>query len=179
MTFWKATIAAKQSRPTALCAAVVSLVAASPALASDELVLIPHVPTLITLLLLFVALIFPLNALIFRPVFRVLDEREARIKGARERAERLAETANAVIARYREAIRDVRAEAGRDRRLQLDAARTDHQQVTAAARAEAEQEIEASRAELARKVEEARTELRASGQSIARDMASRVLGRAL
>ena len=68
--------------------------AALPAAAADELVLIPDyalfgliggeegIGMLWVMVALFVVLIFPLNALMFKPIFRALDARMDRIAGA-------------------------------------------------------------------------------------------------
>ena len=45
-------------------------------------------------MVLFAALIVPVNRLLFQPIFRVLDERDASIAGTRARAERLEHEAN-------------------------------------------------------------------------------------
>ncbi|MFQ5417845.1 MAG: hypothetical protein ACE5FL_12460, partial [Myxococcota bacterium] len=66
-------------------------VAAGNAAASEgQLVLLPDPQKLLILVAFFAALIYPVNALILKPIFRVLDERDEKIAGTRRRAERLA-----------------------------------------------------------------------------------------
>lgn len=157
-------------------AAAASLLAASPAAAASTLELFPDIPLVVVLVLLFAALIIPVNNLIFKPMFRVLDEREERIAGARRRAESLDKQAQEVFGRYSTAVREARDEAEGGRREQLEAARNEQQQVATDARAQAERELESSRADLAAQVESARGELRTTAESLANDMANRVLG---
>ena len=84
------------------------LLGAAPAHAAEGLVLVPEGTLLVVLIAAFAALVFPVNALVFKPLFRVLDEREARIGGARARAAEIEVEANALLERYRDAIRDSR-----------------------------------------------------------------------
>ena len=72
-----------------LALSVMSGLMAQPALASDKLVLVPEPVILSTMIVAFVLLIFPLNQLIFKPIFRSLDERASRIDGARNRSSQL------------------------------------------------------------------------------------------
>ena len=131
------------------------------------------------LLVLFAVLVVPVNLLILKPLLRVLDERLEHIEGVRARAERLEKDADAVLEQYEQAIRDVRQQAELDRRSQIGRARDQTLEKTGAARAEAEGEIERARSALAGSLESARTALRAEARHLARDVATRVLGRAL
>ena len=79
-------------------AAFAALVAA-PAQAADGLVLVPEATLLVVLLVAFTLLVFPVNALVFKPLFRVLALREERIAGARRRALELERDAADVLAR--------------------------------------------------------------------------------
>ena len=71
-------------RPTSqsvMWIALMILLASTPAHAAADLVLIPSLPVLVSLLVLFVILIVPLNVLIFKPILDVLEERERRTSG--------------------------------------------------------------------------------------------------
>jgi F0F1-type ATP synthase membrane subunit b/b' len=162
----------------ALGAAV--LFAAAPAFAAEgNLVLIPSLEMLGALIFLFVLLIFPVHALLFRPIFAVLDGRTEKIAGTRARAEKIAADADEVLARYESSVSEAREEAERERKEQLAAARSESADQSASARAEAEREIEGARAEIAAGLEEARASLRPQVELLAREAAARVLGRAL
>jgi F-type H+-transporting ATPase subunit b len=150
---------------------------AAPAHASDELVLVPQLSLVIVLLALFVVLIFPVNALIFKPIFHALDERESRIQGARRRADHIQQDATAVLQRYEASIREARADAEIVRKEQIGAARDEQASIAGAARREAEVKINQARGELAASLDEARGSLRASTQELARTAAEQILGR--
>jgi F-type H+-transporting ATPase subunit b len=152
---------------------------ASTASASESLHLIPDSHILPVLIVGFALLVFPLNQLIFKPIFRALDERIARIQGARDRSTQLQRAADEVLDRYEAAIRDARAESEVARQQQLAVAREEQTHLTTQARTEAEGELERARADLGRAIEEARSSLRASAEELAQTAAEQVLGRAL
>ncbi len=149
------------------------------ALAADTLVLIPDLTVLTVMLVGFVVLIFPLNALLFRPIFRALDARAERIAGARDRSESLQRDADDVLERCEIAIREARSDAEAARQSQLESARADQVERTANARAEAERILDNARGELEASLGEARAQLRQQAEDLARSAAERVLGRTL
>jgi F-type H+-transporting ATPase subunit b len=150
---------------------------AAPAQASKGLVLFPDPLWLLVLIVSFAALVVPMNALLFKPIFRVLDERKERIDGARRRASQLQSEADEFLRRYRDSVREVREEADRDRRQQLEAARTDSGVETGQARGEAERIVERGKVEMESWLAGARADLRSSVEPLARVAAERVLGR--
>ena len=178
-------------RLTSLLALIGFFAGISPsAFAADKLELIPDyalfgliggegLGSLWIMLIAFVVIIFPLNALIYQPIFRALDERAARIGGARDRSRQLEGEADAVLERYESALRDARSEAESARQTQLAGARDEQARLTAAARSEAEGELERARTELGRSLEEARASLRASADDLANAAAEQILGRSL
>ncbi len=149
--------------------------------ASDtNLVLIPDWTGILPLLLLlFVLLMFPANELLFKPIFRVLDERDKRTNGTRRRAGKILLDAEKTLADYELAIREVREAAERDRKADITGARTQSASVTAAAREQARAEAERAGRELAEALEESRVTMREQAQSIAAEAARSVLGRPL
>ena len=128
---------------------------------------------------IFAVLIFPLNALIYQPIFRALDARAERIQGARDRSTQLQGEADDVLERYESAIRDARSESESARQAQLATAREEQVSLTDQARSDAEQELERARNELAQSLGEARETLRASAEDLATAAAEQVLGRNL
>lgn len=163
---------------------LVSLVAlavsiAAPAHASDKLVLIPDLPIMFALIVAFVILIAPLNAMIFRPLFRVLDERDAKIAGATREAGALVDRATSLTDEYRGAIREARDAAEGVRKQQLESARSEHATITAEARSESDDEIARARQDIEGALAEARDTLQAASRDLARVAAERVLGRPL
>jgi len=128
---------------------------------------------------IFAVLIFPLNALIYQPIFSALDARAERIQGARNRSAQLQSEADSVLERYETAIREARSDSEVARQAQLASAREEQVTLTDQARGEAEQELDRARSELARSLGEARETLRASADDLATAAAEQVLGRTL
>ena len=163
-----------------LLPAAVTWLYAGPARASEgALELVPQLPLLLALLLLFLLMVAPVNALLFRPLLRMLDERADRIAGTRNRAERLDEQSVVLRTRYERALREARDGAERARQERVEAARSQLQARTGEARAAAEQLIAGARAELATNLEDARGQLAEQARELAREAAGRVLGRPL
>lgn len=154
--------------------------ASAPAQASGALELVPDVYGLLPILVVaFSLLILPVNSLIFKPIFRALDERAARIEGARRRAEHLRVQSAQILQSYESAIRAAWSEAEAARKQQSAAVRAEQALLNAAARAQAEAKVEQARSELARARGEAASRLRASAQELSLAAAERVLGRSL
>jgi F-type H+-transporting ATPase subunit b len=168
------------ARPASLTAFVAGFFVATDAFAAEGgLVLVPELDTLLVLVAVFVLLVYPVNRLLFQPIFRVLDEREEKIDGTRRDAERLAREAEGVLERYEQSVREVRMDAERDRKATLEQARADGAARTGEARGEAESEVNRARTQVAAALEDARATLREQSAGLARDIAARALGRTL
>jgi F-type H+-transporting ATPase subunit b len=168
----------RHHRALVACLAAALLVAA-PAQASEGLELVPDPRRLIALLVLFVLLVPLLDRLLFKPLLAVLEERGARIEGARARAAELSRRAAELVAQHDAAVRQVREAAQRERAGAVDEARRAHQAAVGEARGEAERQIAATRAEVGAALDAARARLRAEAEPLARDVAARLLGRSL
>jgi F-type H+-transporting ATPase subunit b len=167
-------------RIRALACAALALLAPSLAVAAEHtLSLTPDLPLMVSLIVLFVVMIAPVNALLIKPLLRVLDERDARTAGTRAKAERLEQDAAAILARYEQAVREAREEGERARRALLTEVRAEAQTEIAAARRDAETRLEGARGEIGASLDSARGLLRGQAQELASQAASQVLGRAL
>jgi len=164
------------------CAVLLAcLLCSGVAVASEGgLQILPDLTTKLPLLIvLFALLIFPVNAMLFKPIFRVLDAREERTTGTRNRAESVMKHAEATLAEYERAVREVRAESEQSRKREASAARQETAGVIEQARAESERQLERAKTELAAALEQSRQILRTQVQSLADEAASQVLGRSL
>jgi F-type H+-transporting ATPase subunit b len=157
-----------------------ALLAGSAAASEGDLVLLPDLTgKLPILIVLFALLVYPVNAILFKPIIRVLDAREEKTTGTRKRAGRIRGDAEETLAKYESAVREARAEAEQVRKSEAAAAREENATVVGAARTEAERQLERARTELEEALAQSRQTLRGSAQSLADEAASRVLGRAL
>lgn len=153
------------------------LIAPRSAAAAEGLTLSPDLGQLAILVVVFAALVYPVNAWLIRPLLRVLEEREQRIEGARTRAGRLAEQAEQCLTRYRADVEAARAEAERQRRALVEEARSEQAALSRSVRAETERQIEAARAEVETALQDARSSLRSEAEILARQVVERILGR--
>jgi len=169
-------------RRFAFCGALLAcaLFASTAAASEGGLVLLPDFTgKLPILIVLFALLMFPVNAILFKPIFQVLDAREERTTGTRRRAEKVMQSAEETLADYERAVREVRAESEQARKHAAAAARQQNATLIDEARAESERHLEHARSELAAALEQSRQTLGAKAQSLADEAASRVLGRPL
>jgi F-type H+-transporting ATPase subunit b len=157
-----------------------AVLAASPAAASEgDLEIFPQPVPLIVLIALFAVIIWPANALLWRPLLRVFDERSDRIAGTRARAEKVAAEAKDVLSTYEASVVRARQAADGERGRILDAARHEHAELTAVVRREAESQVTAAREAVEAAVQRARRDLQATAAELGREAAARVLGRPL
>jgi len=151
-----------------------------PALASGGgIEIVPSPGRLLPLIVFFLLMIVPVNRLLLRPLLAVLDEREERIAGTRDRADALGREAETVLAGYQARIAEVRGESELERRGTLDEARGRHGERVRDERAAAEARIAQARREVGAALDEARRQLQADAEGLARQAAERMLGRSL
>lgn len=162
------------------CATVCALVGvATPAFASETLELTPDLIVTCVLLVSFVLLVSPLNRLIFQPLLKVMDDREEKIEGSRQRAERVQQQAQEALERYEAAIREAHEDSVAERRSRIDTARAELAAITRQAKDDADRVRARAREELSASLGAARETLRSETRALASLAAERVLGRSL
>jgi F-type H+-transporting ATPase subunit b len=118
-----------------------------------------------------------LDRLLFRPIQRVIQQREEAVRSARDLADRSAREAALALDEFERKTSAARAEVYREmdevRREALDA----RAQILAQTRAEAEQQIAAAAAQLATDTEEAKRRLSVEAEALGTVAAERILGR--
>jgi F-type H+-transporting ATPase subunit b len=133
--------------------------------------------TFLAHLVAFAVLVMILKPLLFDPLMKLFEERERRTEGAKLLARKMDEKAGELLLRYEAELEAVRRAAAEEReKLRAEGAKLEAQ-ILAEGRAEVAKLVEQGRArsEADRKV--LRTELSTRAADIARDIASRVLGR--
>lgn len=142
------------------------------------LALLPqHIPQFWMLVLLFAVLSVLLNRFAFTPLLNVIDERERRIGGARERAVALAEQSESLLARHDESLREVRDRAQTERQGVLEQARESAQGRVDTARRAAEELTLNARRDVEVALVDAQGSLRVDAEEVAETIAERLLGR--
>ena len=133
--------------------------------------------SLVVILVLFLFFIFVLNRILFRPIGRVLDEREARTVGATAEARASARRYEARLADYEAAIRQARAEGFRTQEQSRAAALDERRRLLDEAKSQASGEIDRAKTDIARQAAEARGALEADARRMAESISRTVLGR--
>jgi F-type H+-transporting ATPase subunit b len=136
-------------------------------------------PDLSVLWVIFFVLLltFLLNRLLYKPILRVMAERERAITSARELAERSANEARRATAEFEQKTAEARAELYRQMDEMRRTAMNERADIMARTRAEADTQIAAASAKLKAETEEARRALSAEADALGAAVADRILGR--
>jgi F-type H+-transporting ATPase subunit b len=125
----------------------------------------------------FVILWLLLSKLLFQPFRRLLEEREARMEGARETAEALMAETERWRAQYESRMAKARDEGEAAKQAILAEAGRAREQMLIEAREKAAGLLQASRREVAAEIEKTRRFLGEEAQAAAREIAAKILGR--
>jgi F-type H+-transporting ATPase subunit b len=136
-------------------------------------ILLKAIPTVIILLLLH----WYLKAMLFRPLQKVLAERDAETAGARRKAEEMLRLADSKAAEFDRALADARAGLYREQEAQRKRLVDDQADQVRGARARVEKQVASARADIEKQAAEARVSLGASSQALADEIARNILGR--
>jgi F-type H+-transporting ATPase subunit b len=118
-----------------------------------------------------------LDRLLFKPILRVIEERERAIKSARELAERSATEAKAATAEFERKTAEARGEIYRQMDEMRRASLAERSEILTRTRAEVEAEVAAAAATLQSETEDARRRLSADADALGAAAAERILGR--
>ena len=149
------------------------------ALAGGEGNIIQPDGSLVFILVLFLIFIFLMNRLLFKPIGRVLDEREALTEGAVIEARAASRQYQSRLADYESTIRQARAESYRHLEQQRAAALEERRRSIEEVKREASEKIESAKSEIEGQSANARTALEAESRQIADQISRTVLGRAV
>jgi F-type H+-transporting ATPase subunit b len=118
-----------------------------------------------------------LNRLLYKPLLRVMDERQRAITSAREMAERSALEAKRATAEFDRKTGEARAELYRQMDEMRRTAMDERAAILTRTREEAEAEIAAASAKLQAEADDARRRLSTDAESLGAAVAERILGR--
>lgn len=128
-------------------------------------------------LAIFLVVVFLVGPLLIKPTMALLEERDEKIKGAKDKARSLKEEASARVSDMEEKLAAARKSAVKEREgLRLTYAKK-ADEITAKAKQISLDQIAAMRQRIAGERESARSALRAEAEAISRDIAKRILGR--
>lgn len=133
--------------------------------------------TFVGQIVLFALLFLLLKPMLFDPMLALFEERERRTAGAKDEARKMFADADAMVAEYEVELDKVKRQAGEERdKLRAEGQRRE-QQILAKVRADTNELVEEGRKKLEKDGATLRAELDGAAQEIAKEMATRVLGR--
>jgi F-type H+-transporting ATPase subunit b len=141
-------------------------------LAKVGALILQAVPTLI----LIIVLHFYLKAMLFKPLAKVLAERDTLTKGAREKAESSLKLAEEKAAQYEKAIREARAELYKEQETMRKQWLTDQAAQVEQAKARGEATLRTAREQISKDASEARQSLLTQSEQLADQIANSIVG---
>lgn len=148
---------------------------ASNALAAEDLLSVNK--TVIIQIIIFIAAIFILNALVFKPFLSLIDRRHKLTRGAIEEAEELERKVKGIIEEYDQKLAEARAQAQEERSKIVQEAESASSAMISKAREEAEGILEEAKGKLETEASVMKEKLKGEVQLLAKDIASKVLGK--
>jgi len=133
--------------------------------------------SLVFVLVLFLILVFVLNRILFRPIGRVLDERQTLTEGAANEARAARRSYETRLAEYEATIRQARAESYKRSEQERAAAVEERRRLIDDAKHHAHEQIERAKQEIEQQVVQARAALESESRQIAERISRTVLGR--
>lgn len=127
----------------------------------------------------FLILMLVLNFLLYRPLRRVMAERDNDIKGARSKAAEVDREVQERIAEYETRLREVKSGVSQERAGLKQEALAQESAILEKARKEAAESVSAIKAKVAQEAAEATKILQEQAQALSRDICEKVLGRSL
>jgi len=141
---------------------------------AESIQLVPD-GTLVLHIAIIITMVFALNRFLFRPVNRILDERERRTRGRSDEAHEIIRRVKESLLQYENSLRQARAESYRLLEQQQSEASGERQRKVVMVRKELEEEIEEQKREIQAQADNARVALEGEARRAAASISSQVL----
>ncbi|HEX8146312.1 MAG TPA: ATP synthase F0 subunit B [Pyrinomonadaceae bacterium] len=143
---------------------------------AESIQLIPDGTILIHIAII-ISMVFVLNRLLFKPVLRMLSDREARTHGRTDEARETIRKVGESLSRYENSLRQARAEGYGLLERQQSEANGERQLKVAEVRREVEEQLGQEKNEIQSQAEQARATLLGEAGRVAADIKAQVLRR--
>lgn len=127
----------------------------------------------------FLVLLAVLNVLLYKPIRKVLAERQGKIADAKSRAEGVDQDVQAKMAEYEAHLKEMKSGAADERGTLVKEAQAEEATILDAARKEASATLTTIKARVAKEAADARTVLQEQAKLLSVDICEKVLGRSL
>jgi F-type H+-transporting ATPase subunit b len=135
--------------------------------------------TLLVQMVNFIALIFILNTLLYKPILKIIEKRKQRMDESESEIKRMNQTVEQKMAEYEEKVRLAKAEALEQKNAIVKDGSDAAKGIIDAVRGEIPGMMEQFQARIRKEVEEARSILHSQSRKISLDIAEKVLGRSI
>lgn len=146
------------------------------AFAENSIQLVPD-GTLFLHILIILVMVFVLNATLFKPINRILEERERRTRGRSGEAHDILQRVEEKVTQYERTLREARAEGYRLTEQERAAAISERQARLSAIRDEISRSVAEEKEAVHAQVEEARATLEQEARRLAAEIGSQILHR--
>jgi len=143
---------------------------------AESIQLVPD-GTIVIHIAIIITMVFVLNRFLFRPVGRILGERETRTHGRTDAARETLQRVKESLSRYENSLKRARTEGYSLLEQQQSEAQGIRQRQVAAVREEVKEQIEKEKGEIQAQAEQARATLRGEAERVAAGIRSQILRR--
>jgi F-type H+-transporting ATPase subunit b len=151
------------------------LITASRAFASEDLLSVDK--TVFIQIVIFIAAIYILNALVFKPFIGLIDRRDKLTKGAIKEARELEEKVKGIILEYEAKLNEARAQAQEERTKIVREGESAAAAIISETREETAGLLDEAKKKLEDETEVIKEKLKGDVQLLSKEVASKVLGR--
>ena len=127
----------------------------------------------------FMILMAVLNALLFKPLRAALHARKETIEASKAKVQDIDEQVQAQVARYEAQLQDARQQGGQERSALRKTAQEEESRILGGANQNAAEKLQVIKAQIQEEADSARQALRNETEALAKDIAGKVLGRAV
>lgn len=136
-------------------------------------------PILLVQMANFIVLIFILNAILYKPIRKILIERKKKIQGLEGGIKALGEDAAESEQSFQTKMKEARSKGFQEKEVLKEAGQEEEKRLVDEINQKAQADLEAVRAQIAKDAEDARGKLKAQTQAFAAAIAEKILGRAV
>ncbi len=127
----------------------------------------------------FLILMAVLNALLFKPLRAALQARRETIEGSKAKVQDIDEQVQAQIARYEAQLQEARQQGGQERSALRKTGQEEEVKILGEANRSAAEKLQSITAQIQEEADSARKALRNETEALAKEIAGKVLGRAV
>ncbi len=125
----------------------------------------------------FLLLVFLLNVVLYKPILKVLEERERRVDGQQAEAKKLLDDAQQLVAEYNQRLHGAKIEAMNAKNAARSEASEEASRIIEEARKKADEHISQVQKQIRSEIEQAKREMEPDLGAMAATIAERILGR--